>query len=1177
MNPAKIERVSLRNRRQRQTHCGSGLGHGIANNRGRKMTLTRKLFRLCVFCLALANAVICFAQTETARLQGTITDPSDAAVAKASVTITNTGTGLATTEETNGEGYYVVPGLPPGHYHMEVSQTGFQKFARDFDLQVSQIAVVDVKLLVGSSTQSVVVAAGSPVIDAADSSIATVIEGRQITELPLNGRNFTQLATLVPGVNRGIATGAATGTQNNTETFRYSESGGASLSVNGLPPQANNFIFDGIDNNETLVNTIIFFTPADALQEFTVITNIAPAEYGRAGGGIVSSTLHSGSNEFHGSAFWFHRDENLDSKFFFDSGNKPVFARNQFGGTVGGPVIKNKLFFFVDYQGLRLNQPQGSSVGTVPTDLMRTGDFSELLCGSEAATTCPASTGLIIPVHITDPITGLQFEGSGAQPNVIPAGRINSVGDAYLKAFPEPNCPLSDSRCGTIINNYVNSSNLVEDWNDFDVRADYNLSAKDQVFARYSWGKDDNIEAPFLTTLPSGFGTGTTFNHPNGASIGWTHSFQANVINEMHFGYVRTTYGYTPPFANVPICNNLGIPNCNNSSDLGGIALIGGSNSQIEYTGDYGPYLVPQTSFDWNNSLSWVKGNHTIKMGASIIRRQLNLFRPITGKGFFNLFGNGGGQSATGYEVSDLLAGFVSTYQDGVPFGTIGTRSWEDGFFAEDDWRVNQRLTLNLGMRWDVFTQPIEVDNRQANFDIASGALIIAGSNGAPRGLVPNDWNNFGPRAGFAYQLTSDGKTVVRGGIGVFYFVDRGGISNQLGQNPPFSGSASFQYSNGYRIALSGSLPCSPSCTQAQLDSTTATAPVPTGASAFANLDLSAPTNVSVISYLTTNVTPQVTEWNLQVQHQLGTNTSVSVAYVGDHGAHLPGYYDSNEFQFDMAEDAPGSRLYEHLGSISTYNTYGKSNYHSLQAEFERRFTAGLQVTSSFTWEKETDNSCGAYDCQGPQNFRDLSLEQGLSNLDVPYRFVLSSLYELPFGHGHRWGSTWSRPMEIALGGWQFNGIYTLQSGLPFDLIVGGGAQPDERPDRVGAPGVNPGNLKTYINSAAFAAPPATLYPDGSVVFDRPGTAGRNIMLGPGLSNLDFALFKNFHVSERVNVSFRLQYYNITNTPHFGQPNSTFGSYNNAGVFNPNAQFGQILSVLPDSNREGELGLRITF
>ncbi len=1151
---------------------------------------------LLAFLLVLVTAGAGFGQTETARLEGTVTDPSGAPIAAAAVTVTSVGTGRVSTAPTNNQGFYVVNALPPGHYRMDVAKDGFQKASREFELQISQIAVVDFQLTIGAVSQTVNVEGGSPVLDAADSSLSTVIEGQQITELPLNGRNFTQLATLVPGVNRGVPTGAATGTQNNTETFRYSESGGGSLAVNGLPPQANNFIFDGIDNNETLVNTIIFFTPADALQEFNVITNVAPAEYGRAGGGVVASTLRSGSNEFHGSAFWFHRDENLDAKYFFDTGlPKPIFARNQFGGTLGGPIIKNKLFFFIDYQGLRLNQPQGTSVGTVPTDLMRTGDFSELLCGG--GTTCPASTMLGTPVQIVDPLTGTQFMGTGAQPNVIPTNRQNSVGLAYLNAFPQPNCsPTVDVRCGTVINNYRNASNLVEDWNDMDARVDFTLSSSDTLFARYSWGKDDNDEAPFLTTLPSGFGTGTTFNHPNGASVGWTHVFSPQLINEMHYGYVRTTYGYTPPFANVPICDNLGIPNCNNSSDLGGIALIGGNGSQIEYTGDYGPYLVPQTSFEWNDSLTKVKGKHTIKMGANLIRRQLNLYRPTEGKGFFNLCGNGGstgsGTSATHYEVSDILAGFVCAYGDGVPYGTVGTRSWEDGVFIQDDYRVTNRLTLNLGFRWDLFTQPIEVDNRQANFDITTGALIIAGAGGASRALVPNDYKNFGPRAGFAYQLTGDGKTVVRGGIGVFYFVDRGGIDNQLAQNPPFSGAANFQQNQGYEITLSGSLPCSPSCAPSQLNSTTATAPVPTGAAAFANLNLAAPKNVSVVSYLNTNVTPQVTEWNLQFQRQMGTNTVVSLGYVGDHGARMPGYYNQNEYEFGVDTNLADTRQFPLLNTVSVYNTYGKSNYHSLQAEVERRMTNGLQVTGSFTWEKETDNSCGAYDCQQPQDFRNLGLEEGLSNLDVPYRLVISALYDLPFGRGKKFGSNWNRPMELALGGWQFNGIYTLQSGMPFDLSEGGGSQGTIRPDIVTKPSVNPGSITNYFNTAAFTPSPATLYIDGSnqtISFDRPGTAGRNVMLGPGLSNLDFAVFKNFHVNDRVNVSFRVQFYNITNTPHFGQPVANIGSYfvkNTAAPgappvyvlgFNGTGDFGQINSVLPNSNREGELGLRVTF
>jgi hypothetical protein len=1146
------------------------------------------LKRIILLASFFAVAGVCLAQTDTARLQGTITDPSGAAVTGATITVTNSDTGRMVTVQPNADGFYVAPALPAGRYHVVVEKSGFQKAVQDFELQVSQIAVVDFKLQVGQVSQTVTVEGGSPVIDSADSSIGTVIEGRQVTELPLNGRNFTELATIEPGVNRGIPTGSATGTQNNTETFRYKESGGASLAVNGLPPEANNFIFDGIDNNESLVNTITFFTPADALQEFKVITNVAPAEYGRAGGAVLVSSLNSGSNEFHGSAFWFHRDESLDSEYYFPS-SEGVFARNQFGGTVGGPIIKNKLFFFGDYQGLREHSPGPSGIGTVPTDKMRSGDFSELL-------NMPANNGLYpvgTSIYIADPTTGLPCNAGNQTGcfggNMIPSGRVNSVGQNYLKAFPEPNCtsPAVQLGCGSIINNYRNSEVLDETWNDFDVRVDYNFNSANQFFGRFSRGDANNTETPFLTTLPSGFGTGTTFNHPNGASLGWTHIFNQNVINEMHYGYVRTNYGYVPPFDGTALCTQLGIPNCNNSSELGGIALIGGYNTQIEYTGDYGPYLVPQTGFDWNDSLSWVKGNHTLKFGANLIRRQLNLYRPLEGKGYFDLCGNGGSGSATGYEVSDLLAGFVCSYGDGVPYGMIGTRSWENGFFAQDDWRVTNRLTLNLGMRWEVFTQPVEVDDRQANFDVATGALILAGSGGSSRSLVPTDYHNFEPRAGFAYQLTGDGKTVIRGGVGIFHFLDRGGISNQLGQNPPFSGDATFNQTSGYEIALSGALPCSPACTSpAQLDSTTATAPVPTGAAAFANLNYSNPANVSVIGWLPSNLTPMVTEWNLQVQRQIATNTSISIGYVGDHGAHLPGYYNSNDYQFGMDTNLPGSRLFPILaGSVDTYNTYGKSNFHSLQAQFDRRFMKGLQFTASFTWEKQTDDTCGAYDCSGPTNFRNLGLEEGLSDLDQPYHLVMSSLYELPIGRGKRWGNNWSRPLDWAIGGWQVNGIYNLQSGMPFDLNVSGGIQAYERPDASGSIGVNPGNLSNYINVSGFTGPPATWYADtNQIVYDRPGTGGRNILIGPGSSNLDFAIFKNFDITERVKASFRVQFYNITNTPHFGQPNTSVGNYSAPGggvnapaVFNPNSEFGEITTVLPYSNREGELGLRITF
>ena len=1108
-----------------------------------------------------------FAQSDTGRLQGTITDPQGAPISGGTVTVTNTGTGRQITATTSDTGFFLVTALPPGNYRVEVSQKSFKKAVRELELQIAQAGVVDFQLQVGEVTQEVVVNAGSPVIDPADSAIGEVVESRQVTELPLNGRNFTQLAILAPGVSRGVPTGSnsATGVNNNAETFRFGQEGGASLAVNGLRPQENNFILDGIDNNESLVNTIIFFPPADAIQEFKVQTSVAPAEYGRAGGALVVTSLKSGTNNIHGSAFWFNRNKQLNAEDFFTTHGTPTpsFSRNQFGGTAGMPIIKNKLFVFGDYEGLRLRQPSNVGFGTVPTDKMRTGDFSELLAGAGPANN---PTGLSGPITILDPTTGTQFMGNGAQPNVIPASRINQAGQNYLKLFPEPNCNhTTNSACDSILKNYTNAARIMEDWNDFDIRVDYVVNEKNSLFVRFSRGQVTQTHTTFFPGVPScaGFGCGTNFNNPYGASIGFTSTLSATLINEARAGFARTYYGFLNPDNNIDFCTQLGIVNCNTSS-LGGIALIGAYNNQLQYTGDGGPYLIPQTTPNFNDSLTWAKGKHTVKFGGNIIRRELNLFRGNNAKGYFQFAGNGSGPCClggkghvnTGYEVSDVLAGFMDAYSHGVPFGTVGTRSWENGFFAQDDYRVNPRLTLNLGLRYDVLTWPVEVENRQANFDLVTGALIVAGSNGASRALIPNDYHDFGPRLGFAYQLTNDGKTVVRGGYGLFYFVDRGGIANQLAQNPPFAGLNTVTYAQGFRITFSGSLPCQPNCTQSQLISTNATGPLPSGS--FVGLNLASPTGVGVIADLPTNLTPMVSQWNVQVQRQVGNNQSVSLAYVGTHGAHLTRNYDANQQLFTT-----GAQLFPNLGgNITVQDNRGKSDYDSLQAQYERRMTNGLQFLGSFTWSKTLDDACGAIDVCAPQLYTDFALERGLSNQDQPYRLVLSSLYELPFGKGKRWGKDVSTTLNYVIGGWQLNGIYVLQAGQPFSVNVDGTPN-TARADLVGKPSVNPGNLAQYFNTAAFA-PPAK---NAAGIFIAPGTSGRDILRGPGSSNMDLSLFKNFAVTERVNGQLRFQAYNLTNTPHFANPNS----------FLTRGQFGQITSTIPFTYRQMELALTFTF
>lgn len=1102
------------------------------------------------------------AQTDTGRLQGTVTDPQGAAIAGATVKVTNTGTGREVSVTTNETGFYTISALPPGNYRVEASQSGFKKTVRELELQIAQIGTADLQLNVGDVTQLVTVEAGSPVIDSADSAIGEVVEGRQVAEMPLNGRNFTQLALLVPGVTRGNPTGAATGANNNAETYRFGQSGGAALAVNGLRPQNDNFILDGIDNNESLVNTIVFFPPADAIDEFRVQTSVAPAQFGRAGGALVVTTIKSGTNDIHGSAFWFNRNKDLNAHPFTDSPGqaKAGFDRNQFGGTIGGPVIKNKFFLFGDYEGLRQKIPGAPEYATVPTDLMRKGDFSELLTN--------VGTGFSQAFTILDPTTGAQFMGSGAQPNVIPASRQNKVGLAYINAFPASNCThAQDTNCFSVFHNYKNTRKLIENWNDFDIRGDYLLDSRNSIFVRVSRAVADQTDTTRLTTLPSGFGSGTNLNHPWGTAIGWTDTINSSMVNEARIGFVRTVYGYTPPGNNTDICVQLGIVNCNTPL-LGGISLNGGYNNQIEYTGDYGTYLIPQTGYNANDSLTWTKGKHTWKFGGNVIRRQLNLFRPLAGKGYFANAGDGKnpccgvapgqGHTSTGYEVSDLLAGFVDGYAHGTTFGMVGTRTWENGFFAQDDYRVNPRLTLNLGLRYDVLTWPVEVLNRQANFDLTTGSLIVAGSNGASRSLLPNDYHNFGPRLGFAYQLTNDGKTVVRGGYGLFYFLDRGGISNQLAQNPPFSGTNGVSYADGWRITMSGALPCSPNCPAGPsplLDSTLATAPLPSGN--FTNLNLAAPTGVSVIAILPTNLTPMVSQWNLQVQRQIGVNQSVSLGYVGTHGARITRNYDANQQLFST-----GARRFPNLGSVTTQDNSGKSDYHSMQAQYERRMFQGLQFLGAFTWSKTIDDGCGDLDTCSPQLYTNYALERGLSNQDQNYRLSLSALYELPFGRGKRWAGNISRALDYAIGGWQLNGIYTLQAGLPFSVTVDG-TPGNTRADLVGKPSVNPGNITTYINAAAFAVPAKT----AGGIFIAPGTSGRDILRGPGSSNMDLALFKNFSFTEEVKGQFRVQAYNLTNTPHFANPDSDL----NHGTF------GQINSIQPNSWRQVELGLRFTF
>ena len=1116
---------------------------------------------------------------------GAVTDTTGAAIPQASITLRNKATGAKLIGASNDSGELNVSAVPAGDYIATVSAPGFQTQTQALTVQVTTSLTLNFSLKAGSENTTVEVTGAVSLVNTSDPTLGETIEEKQITELPLNGRNALNLALLTPGVTQGSYE-----EQGQDTAGRHGDTGGSALSVNGTRPQANNFILDGVDNNDSLQNVILFFPPVDATQEFKVDTSVAPAQYGRAGGALVIGSLKSGSNSLHGSAFDFYRSNkwaaNQNYSFPYNglpAGPKSAYNRNQFGGSAGLPLIKDKVFLFGDYEGTRYQQPSGSGYDTVPTAKMRMGDFSELLNpvlassgltngGPPVYTTyfprCYPNSAVLdqngVPAsskgQIYDPLTCTPFQGNMILPN-----RLNPVSVNYLNAFPLP------TRTDRLIGNYFFQQTQIGKYNTFDTRLDWNASRSDLFFLRFSYdntSSNQNSQLAQNGTLPLLNASGQlNYLHARGYDLGYTHTFSAHAVNEARIAYNRDNYGYLPPNYGESVGAELGIQNTTlgSAKNTGG-PLTGGYGTDLTYTGDYGPFEVPQNIYEVTDTLSLNIRSHQLSVGGTLLRRVTNYYRPIEGKG--GLFYSP--ELFTGYDESEYLVGGVSQYQIGAQTGFFSNINQEDALFAQDNWRATKRLTLNLGIRWDLLTWPYEAHNQQSSFNINNGQVLEAGVNGVSRTIVNQDYLNFAPRVGFAYDLSGDGKTALHGGYGIFYFPDYGGINNQLGQNGPFSGNNYFLAQNGYCITLSGQTAAlqAPYSCAGYTSPAAVTAPLPLPATTATFNPANPPANIGGTAINVNNKHSRIQEYNLQLQQQITPRDVISAGYVGTYGDRLSTFYNLTQYHIG-ATTLP----YANQDGGITYNHYnGSSNYDGLQLHYEHR-EKNLLATASYAWSHALDNTNSPYggtpvavllDYDQPANY-------GNSSQDERHIFSSSFVYSLPFGRGQRFGTGVNRGLDLLIGGWQINNIVQLATGQPIDLQASGSSQETvtNRPDLLG-PIEYPKKLTEWFNPASFSsAIPSQLATDGTgnLVYTRLGTLGRNAVYGPGFRDMDLGLQKNLHITEGKQLELHGDAFNVTNTPSFANPANTDCA---------NCNFGAITGTR-SSSRKIQLAARLVF
>jgi len=1144
----------------------------------------RRVIQIAFFALLVGFAAASWAQKDAGAIVGLVRDQTGAVVGGATVTVIDADRGTKVVVATNDAGEYVVNPLRIGHYTVTVEKAGFKKaVAGPVEVNIQDRVAVDLKLSPGAVSEIVTVSSEAPQLETETSELGQLVDQRRINALPLNGRNYAQLALLGAGVAP-----AEPGSRVET-SYGFSANGARSLQ--------NNFLLDGIDNNANLGDVLngsayVVQPSVDAIAEFKVETNSYSAEFGRGNGAIMNAVIKSGTNKFHGDVFEFVRNEKLDAINAFDIFGQQPYKQNQFGFTLGGPIVRNKTFFFFDYEGERIRQALPQLV-SIPTQDELGGNFSAILQNQPAqavdsngnpvaqnAVDCngnPTYMGEIFNARLAQQnfagnpngLCGVPIATSGGLPtNIFPQSSIDPLAKTLAALFPAPtpNNTLSGG-------NFLSDPKRSETDNKFDVRIDHTFSARDNIFGRFSYGVSNNfLPSPFSNALDGGaFQDGYSENSARGLAASEIHSFRPNLINELRFGFNHLNSHRFNLNYNVDVAQQLNFPGVPFSPGIGGLPSISFSdgNQGIGSSG-YLPSIERQNSYVISDNLNWVRARHAIKLGGELRFEQFTIYQPASPRGdmsFGSDFTDNPAAPGTGGEA-------IATFLLGIPDGggitslhNVDYRRQIYAVYALDDFKPTPRLTLNLGLRYEFFSTIKEANNQQATFDFASQSLIAPKGQNATltptlatelpilpsgsRGLIRPDRNNFAPRIGMAYQISS--KLALRSGYGVFYGgQENGPFSNPSpGFNPPFFSSQAFSTNCSAASANPNGLDCSiPNLNVLS--------------QGFPSNSLSDPNTPSLYSLDPHLLTPYTQQWHMGLEYQLPAETVLEISYGGSRGLKLFGFYNGNQETATTDSSAPAAprrpannNLWPGAAgpcdlnpannfadaancnpalntTIATFRSNTQSNYSSLQARLEKRFTHGLQFEAAYTYAHALDNassaSLGSVNNGDFRDQRNPNLEYGNADFDIRHRFVFSYAYELPFGRGKFFGKGASGALNQIIGGWQMAGVFSAASGNYYtatDIVPVSNADCGgtvgyycSRPNLAGNPNSRPCVAGTLFNTCAF---------EHNLAQGTSGTAGRNIIEGPGYKTWDMSLVKQFPIREQMHLEFRAEFFNILN------------------------------------------------